>query len=276
MFDVKLRLVSMLGVLTILVLAGLIMDYLHIGRRWLRVGFSAAILGIVAGIGLTLFAVLPDLQLYGKVVTAVPTADRKVVALTFDDGPYPPYTGQVLDVLRQEQVKATFFVIGQNAVKHPDLVRQIAAEGHQIGNHTYQHLDLLKLDREAIAQEIDRTGQVLQEITGSQSRILRPPHGFRDPVVMEAAAERNLQVVEWSVMARDWVNPGAAVIAQRVLERTENGSIILLHDGDGVAAAASRSQTAQATGLIIRGLRERGFEFVTIEEIMRTTGEKKG
>ena len=141
MFDIKLRLISMLGLLTVIVLAGLILDYFHVLRRPLRLGLSVAVLGIVAGIGLTLSAVLPGSEFFGAVYSEG-TNTHKIVALTFDDGPYPPYTDQMLDVLKENQVHATFFLIGRNAEKHPDLVRRIKMEGHEIGNHTYNHMDL--------------------------------------------------------------------------------------------------------------------------------------
>jgi polysaccharide deacetylase family sporulation protein PdaB len=266
MFDMNMRLISMLGLLTLIVIFGLILDYLHILRRPFRVGFYTAVFGIVVGVALTLSAVLPENDVFGRVFCQVSTK-QKVVALTFDDGPYSPYTEQILDILKENNVKATFFVLGKNAADHPELVKRIYDEGHQIGNHTYHHIDLLKANRATVVSELERTNQVLFEITGVKPHIVRPPHGFRDPVVLEVMKEQGLKVVEWSVMSRDWTNPGVENIVNRVLDKTRNGSIILLHDGDGVRSQDSRAQTVEATRLIIRQLKNEGYTFVTVDDI---------
>ncbi|WP_371376362.1 polysaccharide deacetylase family protein [Sporomusa aerivorans] len=268
MLDIKVRLISMLGLITIVVIISLVLDYFRVLRRPVRLGLSIAMLGIVAGFVLTLNAVLPANHFYGPVFSEIKT-NQKLVALTFDDGPYPPYTGQILDILKERQIPATFFVIGQNAAKHPELVRRIVSEGHQLGNHTYSHVDLLKADRQGIIQEVEKTSKVIAGIVGYAPHVIRPPHGFRDAVVMDTMAEYRLKVVEWSVSSRDWVNPGAEVIAERTLKQVKNGSIILLHDGDGIAAAAPRSQTVAATRIIIDRLLAEGYMFVTVDEILK-------
>ncbi len=269
MFDMKMPLISILAVLTVVVLISLVLDYLRLLRRPARLGLWLAMLGIIAGFVFTLHAVLPGNRFYGPTFSEVKTS-QKIVALTFDDGPYPPYTGQVLDILREEGVPATFFVIGRNAEKYPDMVRRMVAEGHQVGNHTYNHVDLLKADRATIADEVDRTNRAIAAITGAPAKVVRPPHGFRDAVVLEVMAERGLKVVEWSVLSRDWTNPGVATIAQRTLDKVKSGAVILLHDGDGVAATAPRAQTVEAARQIIRDLKARGFKFVTVDEILKT------
>jgi polysaccharide deacetylase family sporulation protein PdaB len=272
MFETNIRLISILGLLTIVVIISLVLDYRRMLRRPTRLGLGLAILGIIAGCFFTLTAVLPDNGFYGPVYTEVKTT-QKIVALTFDDGPNPPYTGEILDILKEYKVPATFFIIGKNAEKHPELVRRIFAEGHEIGNHTYNHIDLLKANQQTIIEEIDRTNNVIRTITGQAPRVVRPPHGFRDSVVMEVMAERKLKVVEWSVASRDWTNPGADVIASRTLGKVKSGSVILLHDGDGVEARASRAQTVEATRVIIRELLAQGYRFVTVNEILAKTGD---
>lgn len=272
MFDINIRLISLLTLLTAVVTAGLLLDYFRLLRQPVRLGLGVAVLGIIAGVVLLLNAVLPANHFYGPVFSESRTS-QKLVALTFDDGPYPPYTGQILDVLKERQVPATFFVIGQNAARYPDLIRRIAAEGHQLGNHTYNHVDLLKFDREAIIEEVARTNAVLAGILGHAPHVMRPPHGFRDAVVMEAMAECRLNVVEWSVSSRDWVNPGAEVIAERTLSKVKNGSVILLHDGDGIAASLPRIQTVAATRIIIDRLVAQGYQFVTVDEILKVSEE---
>ncbi|KYZ76313.1 polysaccharide deacetylase [Anaerosporomusa subterranea] len=273
MFETNLRLTSILGLLTVVVVISLFLDYCRLLRRPARIGLWLAILCILAGFALTLQAVLPGNHFYGPVFSEAATQER-VVALTFDDGPYPPYTQQTLAVLKENGVPATFFLVGKNAEKHPELVAQIVAEGHQIGNHTYSHTDLLKLDRAQVAAEVDKTQQILATITGHAPEVVRPPHGFRDAVIMDVMAERNLTVVEWSVMCRDWVNPGVEAIASRAVSKVKSGSIILLHDGDGVAANASRAQTIEATRRIIHELKSQGYRFVTVNEILKTTAKE--
>lgn len=272
MFDIKIRLISMLGLLTGIVVAALALDYFRILKRPVRLGMWIAILGIIAGFVLTLNAVMPDNHFYGAVFSEIPT-QQKVVALTFDDGPYPPYTEQILDILKENNIPATFFVIGKNAEKHPELIERIAAEGHQLGNHTYNHVDLLKDDREKIAFEVDRTNKVVSAIIGTAPHVVRPPHGFRDAVVMEMMTERNLKVVEWSIMSRDWNNPGVDAIVSRTVSKVKNGSIILLHDGDGIDSKKSRMETVEATRLIIHELLAKGYKFVTVDEILARTGD---
>lgn len=274
MFDIKIRLISMLGLLTVIVLSGLILDYRNILKRPMRIGICMAIFGIAAGVFLTLCAVLPENDVFGRVFMDSQTT-QKLVALTFDDGPYPPYTEQLLDTLKEYNVPATFFLIGENVEKHPELVRRIVQEGHQVGNHTYHHVDLLKLDKKNMAEEIDRTSNAIAAIIGTAPHVVRPPHGFRDPVVMEIMAERHLKVVEWSVMSRDWTNPGVEVIVDRTVKQVKNGSIILLHDGDGIASQASRLQSIEAARRIIQTLQAQGYQFVTVDELLARTEEHK-
>jgi len=273
MLESNVRLISMLGVLTLIVIAGLVLDYFHILRRPVRVSMGIALLAMGAGALLTLGAVLPDNHFYGPVCAQVQTK-QKIVALTFDDGPYSPYTGQILDILQERQVQATFFLVGANAAQHPQLVNRIVAQGHQIGNHTYTHVDLLKLDRAAAIAEIDRTNTVLQAEVGFAPHVVRPPHGFRDPAIMDVMASRGLAVVEWSVMSKDWTNPGVEAIVERTVSKVQNGSVVLLHDGDGIASKADRSQTVAATRKIIDILQAKGYRFVTVDEILKSREEK--
>ncbi|QDR83293.1 polysaccharide deacetylase family protein [Sporomusa termitida] len=272
MFDIKFRLISMLGLLTTVVIISLVLDYFRVLCRPVRLGLGIAILGITAGFVLTLNAVLPENRFYGPVFSGVQTSE-KLVALTFDDGPCPPYTEQILDILQERQIPATFFVLGYNVAQYPDLTRRIVAEGHQLGNHTYTHVDLLKLNRRGVIEEIEKTNQAIAAAVGYAPHVMRPPHGFRDAVVMDIMAEYQLKVVEWSVASRDWLNPGTAVIVDRTLRRVKNGSIILLHDGDGIAGRLPRTQTVEATRLIIDRLLAQEYRFVTVDEILESMEE---
>ncbi|MDT8900107.1 polysaccharide deacetylase family protein [Anaeroselena agilis] len=216
MLDTPMRLTTLLAIATVLVLIALLLDYLHILRRPWRPALALAIATILVGTYLTLNAVLPTSSFYGPVIYQGSQSD-KVVALTFDDGPNPPYTLQLLDILAKYDVKATFFFIGQNAENYPEAAKAIAQKGHLIGSHTYTHSDLLKLDEAQIAAEMAKSVEVIGNATGTRPKLLRPPHGFRDPLVLQLAKEQKLAIVQWSVMAEDWKKPGTEVIADRIL-----------------------------------------------------------
>ncbi len=189
-------------------------------------------------------------------------ADR-TVALTFDDGPLPPYTGEVLRVLARYQVPATFFCIGLNALAHPDEVRRIREQGHALGNHTWSHPFLPQLTRPQLAEQIDRTDERLAAASGGEpSGLFRPPYGSRTPEVLTWLGEFDTTTVLWDVAPDDWAMPGARAIADQVVAETAGGSIILLHDGGG-----DRSQTVAALPLIIESLLERGFRFVRVDDL---------
>lgn len=234
-----------------------------------KVAALLACASLVCGGGLLLLAVLPGNRFYGETITSVNIPrGKKLVALTFDDGPYPPYTQDLLKVLESRQVPATFFVVGNNASRYPEVVRLVGSKGHEIALHAGEHKDLLKLDRAELAGNIAFGKKVLEELTGKPVKYMRPPHGFRDWLVMDEVSKAGLQVVNWSIIPRDWTNPGARVIAERVCKEAKPGAIVLLHDGDAPFQKASREQTVEATGIIIDELRKQGYEFVTVGELL--------
>jgi peptidoglycan/xylan/chitin deacetylase (PgdA/CDA1 family) len=177
------------------------------------------------------------------------------VALTFDDGP-GPHTARLLADLADRDVRATFFVVGSNVDAHPELVRAALRDGHEIGNHTYDHPDLTRLDRGAVRDQIDRTTSAITAATGRRPGLARPPYGSTDQVVEEVLRERGYRQVLWDVDSEDWRTGDAAATAERVLAEAHDGATILLHD-------VLPSTVAAATG-IVDALRERGFGFVTV------------
>ncbi len=242
----------------------------HFGKTSKRNAAITCLTSLALAGGLLLLAVLPGNSFYGKVLThAQNTNGRKLIALTFDDGPYPPYTQRLLALLAEKNVHATFFMVGENAAKHPDVVRQVQKEGHQIALHAGRHQDLLKLSADAAARNIAYGKKTLEDITGRPVLYMRPPHGFKDWSVVHAINNAKLTIVNWSIIPRDWTNPGAQVIADRVCEAAAPGAIVLLHDGDSPKMQAPRDQTIEATGIIIDTLRAQGYEFVTIEELQQ-------
>jgi len=189
-------------------------------------------------------------------VGEVDCAEIACVALTFDDGP-AGHTARLLDVLARADVPATFFVVGLNAEVRGDLLARMVGEGHEVGNHTYDHRDLTTLGPDEIRGEVDVTAQIVAGATGARPVLVRPPYGAYNEAVRGAVAA---PLILWSVDPRDWADRDAEVVIQRVLERTGAGDIVLLHDIHGTSV--------DAVPAIIEGLRERGLTFVTVSTLL--------
>jgi peptidoglycan-N-acetylglucosamine deacetylase len=202
---------------------------------------------------------------FGPVLTRLP-GDEPVVSITFDDGPNPRTTPRVLDVLRREGVRATFFVLGRHAERWPDLVRRAALDGHQLGNHGYFHRKLHRRSPGFVRDDLTRGTEQIVRASGVRPRHFRAPHGFRSPWVTPIAASLGQRTVGWSLGVWDSARPGADVIAARAIEGMHAGSILLLHDGDGYDPEGDRLQTAEALPTILAGLRRRGFRFTTLPD----------
>lgn len=204
--------------------------------------------------------------------TLEPTPDpnAKYIALTFDDGPSPTRTERLLAVLREENVTATFFVLGQSAVTYPDIIREIDNDGHEIANHTYDHTVLTgaNITMETIAYQLDRTSEIIEEITGKVPKSFRPPQGAYNANVRQAAEERGLAIYHWSWEScpEDWKNTDPEVISSIVVENARDGHLVLLHD--------TNNHTIDAVPDIIKGLREQGFVFVTVTELIEKGPDK--
>jgi len=191
----------------------------------------------------------------------------KQVALTFDDGPHPYATLKLLSVLQAYGVKATFFVVGEKATLHPDLIRMEVDAGHAVGNHTMHHANLLKIPSEQAAGEISACGRVIRDITGSAPRYFRPPGGQYNREILKTAADQGYTTVLWTDVAKDYQMPGDMPIEERILSHLGNGGIILLHDGI--------YQTADALPRIITRLQREGYQFVTLDAMLRAKDVEK-
>jgi peptidoglycan/xylan/chitin deacetylase (PgdA/CDA1 family) len=223
----------------------------------------------------------PGSQLFGKTVVSGPTAER-TVALTFDDGPNPPYTERILAVLRAEHVHATFFVVGRAVAAYPHTVQEIVRDGNVLGNHTWDHAHLLVLTPAGVHAELARTDDAIWRATGVHTRLMRPPFGARDFHSLAQIHADGYTPVMWSVpLPGDWEQPGDATIARRVVDHVSPGAIIVLHDGNrGILCGqhhvaprvCDREQEVAATREIIDTLRARGYRFVTIPELLRGPG----
>ncbi len=208
-------------------------------------------------------------QKYGPVLARASTA-RRVAALTFDDGPSAQNTGKLLDVLKEEGVKATFFCVGHNALRYPDLVKRMESEGHLVGSHTYSHRNLLACTPKKSCLEIEKGIEAVESVLGHYPRWFRPPYGMRYPWTLLEARNLGQTAVLWSNCPRDWQRPGADVIASRVVNRMTPGDIVLLHDGGG-----DRAQTIFAVKVIIRALRAKGYEFVRADEMQHIHAQSR-
>lgn len=186
---------------------------------------------------------------------------RKWLALTFDDGPHPQYTPELLAILKQFNVKATFFVVGKMAETSPELVKAEVAAGHTVANHTYHHVNLNKIPEEAVATEIRACGDVIQSITGKTPDLFRPPGGDYNKRVAEAAEALGYTMVLWTDDPGDYASPGERLVETRVLRDLSNGGILLLHDGV--------QQTVDLLPQLLTILKGRGYEFVTADEMLR-------
>jgi peptidoglycan/xylan/chitin deacetylase (PgdA/CDA1 family) len=228
-----------------------------------RTVFELALIGLIAWLVIHPLAYSP---LWRLRVTHRAWVPEKVVALTFDDGPHPIYTPALLKVLDHYGVKATFFMIGKYMEKYPEIVKQVAADGHAIGNHTYDHPYSLARDSPAqIIGELEHCEEIIERLTGRRTHIFRPPRGMYSGRVVELANAEGYRTILWSISADHHEAPTPELMAQRVLTHIRPGAIILAHDGQ----MQSRWKDLAATPLIIEGLQKKGYRFVTIPELLR-------
>lgn len=244
----------------------------HLDRRTLLSGLGALCLSGAAGLGATSSAVAqtvpaaprrpaPAVRDHGLVTVHAVRTTRPVVALTFDDGPHPTHTPMLLDILAQHRAKATFYVVGQMVRSYPEITRRIVAEGHEIGNHTWRHPFLWNLGDRSVLEEIDRTQQVVWDTVGAVPVTMRPPYAAitaRQSSFLQA--QRHLPTILWSVDTSDWRRPGSSVVAQRMINGSQPGAIILAHDIHG--------PTVRAVPEALPGIAARGLGFATISELL--------
>jgi polysaccharide deacetylase family sporulation protein PdaB len=200
----------------------------------------------------------------GDIVWDVHTK-KKWIAFTFDDGPHPRYTKQILDILHKHHAKATFFVVGKRAQQYPHLLKEMQNNGHEIANHTYHHPMMSQVNMEKLTKEIQLTDEVIHGITGKTPRLFRPPGGEYSEKVVQASKTGNHLVIMWSWTqdTKDWSNPGTEKIVTNVCRNARPGNIVLFHD-----FGRNRTQTVQAVEKIIQTLSQEGYKFVTVSELL--------
>jgi peptidoglycan/xylan/chitin deacetylase (PgdA/CDA1 family) len=227
---------------------------------------TLAVLGLaIAALGAAL------LWSYSATVAVIPVQE-KVVALTFDDGPNPPHTEALLDMLAQHNVKATFFLKGRNIEAFPESVQNVVEGGHEIGNHSYFHKPMISLAESDMLEELVRTNDLIEQYVGEDTTIFRPPFGVQGPGLKMALDTLGMTSVLMSTHGVDWEVSDPQLIADAVLENIEPGSVILLHDGHGDVddpnAQQSRAPSVEATGIIIETLLAQGYRFETVGDML--------
>ncbi|MDQ0201040.1 polysaccharide deacetylase family sporulation protein PdaB [Neobacillus ginsengisoli] len=200
----------------------------------------------------------------GQVVWEVHTS-KKIIALTFDDGPNPKYTPQVLELLKQYDAHATFFQIGFRMERYPQIVQQVVQAGHELGNHSMTHQYENKAGVKSMGIEMIMADRIIQKYLPNHLKLFRPPGGYIDTSLLHEAKQLGYKVVLWSYHqdTKDWSLPGTQVIANHIIRHARSGDIVLLHDGGG-----DRSQTIQALKSILPTLKQQGYQFVSVSELL--------
>lgn len=191
----------------------------------------------------------------------------KYIALTFDDGPNPTFTPQILRILKKHNAYATFFLLGQRVSRYPSTANMIVNSGHEIGIHSYEHAFLTRIPPSQAQTQVNKTYNAIYRITGQKPSLFRPPYGFYNKDLLTFVERKKLQLILWTPTAdpHDYDNPGADVIADRVLANAKPGMIVLLHDNGG-----NRTQTVLALDKILTALDRKGYKSITVSNLINT------
>lgn len=241
--------------------------------------FQALLMGLIIGlvflswelVYLTVYRDRTHWEKTGAVVWEI-NVREKLIALTFDDGPSPTFTGQILDLLAEYQAKGTFFVIGKQAEKFPGLITREDLEGHEIGNHTHNHREVNLMSELELKEDLEEAHQVIYRIIKKNVRIFRPTSGFYDDKIVKAAQSLKYTVIiwTWSQDSRDWSKINEKMIAQKILKTVKPGSIILFHDLGG-----DRTNTIEALKLLLPALKAEGYQLVTVSSLLKRAKKKE-
>lgn len=242
-----------------------------------KIVFWAALSVFVLGLGMALFTIFFDQAVLVRRGTIYrENISEKVVALTFDDGPSPQWTPKILDVLKKENVKATFFMLGKHVKQYPDIARRVAQEGHEIENHSYSHHVLLYYKPDELENEIKSCEKIIKDAAGQTTHYFRPPKAWVSAAEKKKIKEMGYGVVLWSLNSKDWVTFDDKYIVKYLLHHIRPGDIILFHDSGGAFSTegGDRQETVLAVERLIERLKERGYSFVTVRELIKESNVK--
>ena len=231
---------------------------------------------VLVSLTLVLFTIFFDQAIIVRKDTVYHIRSNELaVALTFDDGPSPIWTPQILDALKAADVKATFFMLGRHVRKYPEVARRVAEQGHEIGNHTYDHHGLINYRPEELNQEVKDTEKIILSVTGIKTKYFRPPKAWITKQEKKQLNDLGYETVLWSLNSKDWVTFDDRYIIKYILRHVRPGDIILFHDSGGVfrPEGGNRKETVKTIPLLVQKLRERGYRFVTISQLL--TSQKK-
>ncbi|MDD5595282.1 MAG: polysaccharide deacetylase family protein [Candidatus Omnitrophica bacterium] len=195
---------------------------------------------------------------------------QKLVAITFDDGPSPVWTPKILDALQRAGVKATFFMIGEHVLKYPEIAKRVVKEGHEIGNHSFDHHVLLYYTMEELEQEVNSGEDAIRKVTGVTTHYFRPPKAWLTAAEKKKLKEMGYEVILWSLNSKDWVTFDDKYIIRYLVRHVRPGDIILFHDSGGVfnTEGGSRHETVLTIPKLVEKLQDRGYKFVTISQLL--------
>jgi len=239
-------------------------------NRYLRI---LAIAVIIAAAAMTLFTVFFDQAVIVRKSTVYHVnTEEKIVALTFDDGPSPVWTPQILDELKGAGIKATFFMVGKHVVQYPEVARRVAREGHEIENHGYDHKVMVYYKTDELRKEIKDTEKVIKDVTGRTTKYFRPPKAWLTDAEKEQIKGMGYNTVLWSLNSKDWVTFHDKQITSYILRYIRPGDIILFHDSGGVFSTegGDRTQTIKTIQRLVKKLKEKGYKFATISELLNS------
>ncbi|MBP2644933.1 MAG: polysaccharide deacetylase family sporulation protein PdaB [Firmicutes bacterium] len=227
--------------------------------------FFYSIIGLLA-IG-TVYVQVSDLLAGGPIAIAGTRTNQKVVALTFDHSWGNTFTPSILDTLKKNNLRVTFFIMGPWAEKYPEVAKQIVADGHEIGSHGYRHENYGDMSDDWVRMDIQKAHAQIKEITGVDATLIRPPNGHYSQRSLKVTEELGYKTIIWNIDSLDWKNPGRDVIVERVVKRLKPGAIILLHASD------TPVQTADALPILINKIKEQGYEITTVGDLLSRCSE---
>jgi polysaccharide deacetylase family sporulation protein PdaB len=216
----------------------------------------------------TMYIQVADLIAAGPIAIAGTRTEHKVVALTFDHSWGNKFTPAILDTLKQNNLKVTFFIMGPWAQKYPEVAKRMVADGHEIASHGYRHENYGDMTADWVHSDIEKAHALIKEVTGVDAKLIRPPNGHYSQQSLKVADEMGYKTIIWNIDSLDWKNPGRDVIIERVMKRLKPGGIILMHASD------TPVQTAEALPILLEKIKAEGYEIVTVSELMSQYAEK--